>query len=344
MNPKDIQRDIRSPHSRSSGQPPPLGKVARVRDTELLTDRSSTKRLRSRGSRRGAGRGNPALRKLILRWSIALGAATAAVIVAAISFWIRPYLRERDSAAAVTALDQESRVRIASRFPAPGEDEALRLVKRAMANRDPAKVAAFFHTGSASPEEVVDFFKNSESRDGVIARCSWLSSLDGDGTLLEGVQVGFKGNDKPAERLALLTPDHQGIWKMDFDAFARSVTPSWQALLEEQAESAIIRVTIGRDVYFNGPFSDDKRWTCYGMASPDIDVLLRGYCKTGSAEESAMERLLANGARTSRATLKIRRVEGADSKQFEITRVLAKDWAVVDGNLTAGDPASRDAF
>jgi len=288
--------------------------------------------------------GNPALRKLILRWSIALGVATTLIIGAAISFWILPYLRQRNPEAAALRIDHEARVRIASRFPSPGEDEALRLVNLAMANRDPAKVGALCHMGAANAAEVIDFFKNSDARDGAISRSNWLSSIDGDGILLEGVQVAFKGNDKPVERLALLTPDNQGVWKMDFEAFARSVRPSWQELLENQAEQATVRVFVGRDAYFNGPFSDEKQWTCYGIASPDVDVLLRGYCKAGSVEESTMERMLADGARMCRATLEIRRVKDADSKQFEITRILAKDWVVPDGNLTAGAPGGKEAF
>ncbi|MEO5713126.1 MAG: hypothetical protein ABIT37_06525, partial [Luteolibacter sp.] len=128
MKPKTIQRDIRSPHSRLSGQPPPIGKVARLRDSDLSYDRVGMQP-RPRSSRRNEGSGNPALRKLILRWSIALGLATALVIAAAISLWILPYLRHRGTTAAAFTIDQETRVRIASRFPSPGEDEALRLVK-----------------------------------------------------------------------------------------------------------------------------------------------------------------------------------------------------------------------
>jgi len=281
---------------------------------------------------------NPALRKLILQWSIALGIATALVIGAAISFWILPYLRQRNQVAGLKSTTFETRVRIASRFPAPGEDEALRLVKRAMANREPAKVGALLHMGSASAAEVIGFFKDSDKRDGAVTRCEWLSSIDGDGLPLEGVQVAFKGNDKPVERLALLTPDDNGVWKMDFDAFARSVRPSWHELLDNRAEQATVRVVVGRDAYFNGPFRDEKSWSCYAIASPDIDILLRGYCKTGSAQETAMERLLVDGTGMSRATLEIRRVEGADARQIEIISVLAKDWVVPYRNLTAGVP------
>ncbi len=340
MNPKDIQLDIRSPRSRSVGQLPPIGKVTRLRESSASVDIAAQQLQYGNTSTYDRG-GNPALRKLILLWSIALGTGTALIIGAAISFWILPYLRQRNHAASVKLIDPEMRVRIVSRFSAPGEDEALSLVRHAMANRDPAKVGALFHTGSANAAEVIGFFKNAETRDGAVTHCDWLSSIDGDGLPLEGVQVAFKGIDKPGLRLALLTPDDNGVWKMDFDSFARSVRPSWQELLDNHAARATVRVVVGRDVYFNGPFSDEKRWSCYGIASPDVDVLLRGYCAAGSAQESAMERLLAGGTATSRATLEIRHVPEGDSRQFEITSVLAKDWVVSSRNLTAGDPGGR---
>ncbi len=340
MKPKAIQLDIRSPHCRATGQRPPIGKVTRLRDSGAPSDHDGASHV-FRPSRPSELGGNPALRKLIFLWSIALGAATTLTIGAAISFWILPYLRRGNPEVAELRIDHEARVRIASRFPSPGEDEALRMVKFAMANRDPAKVGELFHTGAAEAAEVIDFFERSVARDGAVGRSIWLSSIDGDGILLEGVQVSFKGNDKAAERLALLTPDHQGIWKMDFEAFARTVRPSWQELLEKQAGQATVRVYVGHDAYFNGPFSDEKQWTCYAIASPDIDVLLRGYCKAGSVEESAIERMLADGAKLCRATLEIRRVKDADQKQFEIIRVLAKDWVVADRNLTAANAGSK---
>jgi len=283
---------------------------------------------RSGTSRRERAKGNPALRKLILSWSIVLGVGALAAIGIAVSLWILPLLHRRVGGITGQIIDPETRVRIVSRFASPSEDETIRLVKRAIANRDPSKVDELLQKGSSNAMEVIDFFKDSEARDGIVDRYEWLSSMDVDGLLLEGVHVTFKGRDKPVERLALLTPDEKGVWKMDFDAFARSVKPSWDALLGKRADQATVRVFVARDAYFNGPFSDDTKWVCYGIASPDIDELLSGYCKVGSPEEAAMEKLFAEGEKLTRATLEIRRVKEADSRQFEITHMLAKDWVL----------------
>ncbi|MEO7099469.1 MAG: hypothetical protein ABI162_08915 [Luteolibacter sp.] len=201
-------------------------------------------------------------------------------------------------------------------------------MKRAIANRDPASVSRLFHMGSSNASEIVDYLKSSDSRDGPIESYRWLSSMDVDGLLLEGVSVTFKGIEKPVERLAFLTPDKDGIWKLDFDAFARSVKPSWEALLGKSVDQAVVRVIVGRDSYFNGLYRDETKWACYGLASPDINELLRGYCKVGSPEQTALESLLSDGVRMNRATLELRHVKESESRQFEITRILAKDWVI----------------
>jgi hypothetical protein len=85
-------------------------------------------------------------------------------------------------------------------------------------------------------------------------------------------------------------------------------------------------VIVGKDVYYNGPFRDESQWTCYAVVSPDTDELLHGYCRVGTPEADEMSRLLADGEATSRATLQLRRAKGAGPRQFEISRVVAKDW------------------
>ena len=118
-----------------------------------------------------------------------------------------------------------------SRFESPSQQVALDWVKRALLIRESGKVAEFFRLGSASPAEVVDFLRDMEAVDGAVTGYDWLSSMDANGLLLDGVVVNTKLGDKPRNRLALLTPDEKGRWKIDFDAFARTVKPSWSELM-----------------------------------------------------------------------------------------------------------------
>jgi hypothetical protein len=256
-------------------------------------------------------------------FSVLFGFAALAVIGGSVALWVIPRLKQGNVDHSAWL---ESNVRVASRFPSPGKEEALDLVRRAVTTRDPMAVGTLYRNGAARSAEILDFLKALEAKDGRVERYEWLSSMDVNGLLVEGVAVVFKGHEKPAERIAFLTPDPAGGWQVDFDAFARTVSPSWNELLQNGAEQARVRVIVGKDVYYNGPFRDESQWTCYAVVSPDTDELLHGYCRVGTPEADEMSRLLADGEATSRATLQLRRAKGAGPRQFEISRVLAKDW------------------
>jgi hypothetical protein len=67
------------------------------------------------------------------------------------------------------------------------------------------------------------------------------------------------------------------------------------------------------------------------MASHDTELVILGYCKVDSPQAAAIKWIFSNEGSINRVTLEIRRVEGAESRQFEISRVLAADWIV--GNV-----------
>lgn len=289
---------------------------------------------RQRGGGRNANSKDAikAHRRLVLVWSLGLTAVTVLVIGGFMLFWLRGHGKAKGIAEAFKPLEN---VRIASEFASPDETEALDMVKRALAIRDVKEVETCFRIGGAQPAEVLGFISGTEARDGALERLEWLGSMDSGGLLIEGVVAVYKGREDPVERLALLVPDERGIWKVDFDAFARSSRPSWAELLKGDADHAEVRVFVARDSYFNGPFLDESRWVCFAMVAPETKTLvpedhelLRGYCKAGSPQARAMEKLFESGARMIRATLEIRKLEGADIRQFEIVRVLSEDWVL----------------
>ncbi len=325
MKPKNIQLNIRSRNEREVGQAPGIGKVPRMRDHAASNIGEPVMHGKS-GIYGASDLYHSAPRKLILLGSAVLGVGALAVGV----FWVFPMLNRRDDAGIGQAPNPDAMVRVASKFPSPSESEAVDLVKLAITNRDPAKVAKLLRMGSASAAQVIAFLKDSELSDGAIESYDWLSSIDAEGILMDGVRVVYQGQGKSRERLALLTPNSMGLWKLDFDSFARSVNPSWKEILANTVDQAMVRVLVGNDAYYNGPYTDETQWVCYGMASPDIEVSLYGYCRKGSEEASAMENLLSDRQQISRATLEIRHLKEANPRQFEITRVLAKDWVIPD--------------
>ena len=320
MKPNDVRRDIASRHSRT-GSAPDIGRVSRLRGPDTPPPGS--------GRVRRSHRVNDHRQVLIHRWSIALGIAAAIVLCGAFFLWLRPMMARRVDGSSVAKQDREELVKIASKFPSPSRDEAIDIVTNALANRDPAKVAHFFRPGSASPAAIVDYCAKAEHRDGPFEDYDWISSLDAGDLLVEGVVINYKGlGDKPAQRLALLTPDDSGRWQVDFDSLARSVTPAWKDILAGTAGVAQVRVMATPGVYYNGAYRDENVWTCYNLTSPDMDVTLCGYCRIGSPEGESMKKLFNDETLTTRVAVEIRHNPDAESRQFEISRLLSRDWVV----------------
>ena len=298
------------------------------------------KGLRRRRRRDDASDDNNAQRKrrriTILAWSVVLVLFALSVLAFFIFSWLRGQMGRRAAAGDVAAAPA-IQWRKVSEFPSPTEKVALEWVKNALSERDPARVGNYFRLGQTEPATVVSFLQGMQDLDGAITGYQWLSSMDANHLLIDGVLVITSKDGTPRNRLALLTPDEQGVWKIDFDAFARTVRPSWEELLAEDGGKGIVRVILAKDSYFNGPFRDDGTWQCYGMASPDSDKILLGYCRKDSPQAHALSLVFYQEgdaqnvySRLKRATLELRRPEGAETRQFEITRVLAEDWVLSD--------------
>ena len=322
MKSDGIQRAVRANrHERSAGDAPSLGRLARMRGTGLPKGRRRRRKRSERAPSSGKG-------KVVFYWSLLLGVFSLGLLGAAFFLWLKPQMDSAQDAEMQSLLEVEENVRVPSKFPSPSEREALDLVKQALAVRNPEKVAGKFHLGTSDSRQIVDFLSKIEIVDGMLDHYEWLSNMDANGLSIDGVLVHYLLDGKTRQRLAFLTPDDNGVWKIDFDGFARTVTPSWTELLEKGADHATVRVYLGEDSYYNGPFSDDKQWISYGFASSDTDQLLIGYCKVDSAQAKAIRWMFAKGTRINRAILEIRRVNGAEPKQFEITKVLAEDWVM----------------
>jgi hypothetical protein len=255
----------------------------------------------------------------------------------ALWLWVSPKMAAKTSDAVLATVQNEPAKQPKDRVISPSEQDATDLVKRAIAARNPATVKRLFRTGSASPEEVVKFLETMDAADGPINEFRWLSSLDVNRMTVDGVAVRFNESNGLRNRVALLTPDASGEWKVDFDAFARTMQPNWLDFFGKPFETAVVRVFFVKDNYFNGPFSDEDKWMCLTLKSPDTEEAFFGYCKKGSPQAAAIDWIFSKkGLQPSRVTLELRRMEGAASLQFEISRVLAEDWILADVSFDEG--------
>lgn len=326
----DIKRAVRaSQFSRAPGDAPSLGRVARMPGTGLPKKRRRKKKRDSEGrTRSGGGRTRRARRRAILGWSILLSLGMLAILGVAVGFWLIPKMREPKVDVAKLAAAEENKKRVATRFPSPSEVDAIALVKAALAVREPSGVQDYLRLGSSEAQEAVDFLTGLEASEGAIGNLEWLSRMDANGLTIDGVLVRFAGGETPKMRLALLTPDETGVWKLDFEAFARKCTPPLAKFIAEGMDSAQVRVFAMADNYYNGFFGNESEWKCYSIQSRDLEGTLFAYAKLGTAQAEAMEAAFTDDQKTKRVTLEIRRVEADNSRQFEISRVLAEDWIV----------------
>lgn len=271
-----------------------------------------------------------------MTWSTVLAVVVLCALGLVLALWMKSKM-DRKTVEKQRTEETMGPIRIESKFVSPTEKESLELVRGALDLREPAKAADYFRLGISTQREVVDFLTGLDSGENEVTNIRWLSSMDTNGMLLDGVLVNQVVGGRPRNRLALLTPDESGVWKIDFDAFARVVKPSWEVFQNDESAEGLVRVMVAKDSYFNGVFTDEREWDCFAMESPDTEKLALGYCRKGSPHAQALGKILEKAKDTpatkvvlNRATLEIRRVAGAEARQFEITRVLAEDWVVSD--------------
>jgi hypothetical protein len=323
MKPNDVKRSVQlNRHDRSLGDAPSLGRVSRTFGQSVGGE---SKRGQSGRSRRGS-RQTRGQNRLTVTWTVLLVGCGLLFFGGVIWLWFSSKVQSDGPAIGTRSLTIEPEIVSNADFTAPSKEQALEIVRQALASRTLKSVDSFFRKGTSTDEEILSFLEKLEVNSGRVARTDWLSNMDRDGLAVEGVLVGFTGLDQAVERMAFLTPDAEGKWQVDFDAFARTVRPSWDEFLKQGVDRAVVRVFVAQDVYFNGPFADESQWICYAITSPDVEETLHGYCRIGSKVAEKMATIFSDGSRAGRATLALQRVNDAGPRQFEIAEVYANDW------------------
>lgn len=335
MKQRDVQRSVKSTRvDRSAGDAPAIGRVSRVPGT----GRAKGMRRRRRHNEGGQSRQSSQYRQRVLvAWSALLVIVTVIVMSVAIWFWTADNMNR--GVVEPDRQDSGARERVDSKFKSPTREEALELVKSALRVRTEDEVARFFRPGGHASGEILTFLNERVEKDGRDEQFLWASSVDANGLLIDGVEVLSKKGDQTKSRIALLTPDAQGRWLMDYEAFARPMVRPWRELLDGATAEATVRVLIQADHYFNGHFDDESRWASYRLTALDVEAPLYGYCAKNTPQWKALVEVLSKVDRSVesvpalRVTLRIVRPEGAEPTQFEIQRVLAEDWIVSDKNF-----------
>jgi hypothetical protein len=246
--------------------------------------------------------------------------------ITGVALWMSGATIERKPILMQTGTETPTESRI-TMVPVPDPGVLENLVNSLLAARTPRQLDALIRPGEQKPEEILAKLAGLESLDGKVSSVKHEGPVNSLCLQLEAVTVLF---DSGRNRIALISPDPAGIWRVDFDAFDRHVATPWSDLLSGSPQEATVRVFARPDNYYNGRYQNDREWACFGFASPDHETLMFGYTPRGEKQHLAMiEALRTLGpAGLKRMTLSIRQTGEGNRRQFEITRVLSDDWAI----------------
>jgi hypothetical protein len=311
--------------SRTVGDYPDLGQVSKMRpgfDPRGLGS-GGTRR------RRSSPAGDAASLKVVKRIVIVLGVMLLAMAVSAVVWVFDGQKKSTDGTSSFIPLSSDAPDKKDSSPPVP--KELVRKARQMVEAKRPADLPDIVRLAGRTPEALLEKLAEMAKQDGEVSDVTYIGPMQNLTQPLEAVLVAFVSK---RNRIVLFSPDSNGDWMIDFDAYARATSLPWDEILSGKNVEATVRVYVSLDSYYNGRFSNEDEWSCNGMASPDEGNLMFGYAKKGSNIDQAIRDSLkfkldtgpAQSSRMLRMTLQIRHQEGDDKRQFEIVRVIADDW------------------
>lgn len=145
---------------------------------------------------------------------------------------------------------------------------------------------------------------------------------------IHGFYVHFRSG---AERFVCAV-EESGTLGIDWDAFVRTGTSTWDDILEGNAKEAEVRVFVVPGTYYNYDFSDPDTDSAFLLLSPDCDKDLFGYVKRNSRTERVIAHAIAEALNSGSPTpaLMTLRLEAVgnsyENRQFRIAHVVASSW------------------
>ena len=115
--------------------------------------------------------------------------------------------------------------------------------------------------------------------------------------------------------------------KIDWDAYSRTGTSSWENLLTGVSGDAEMPVFLRPSAYYNHGFSDKISYSAYVAFSPDLDRDVFLYVQRQSTTESALDRAVGSSPGPVPVRVRIKDVDGSHQHwQFLCTHVVASAW------------------
>jgi len=215
-------------------------------------------------------------------------------------------------------------------FSAPKEDDdgtreeletAETMVREFLKEADPTKRLKWVRNAEEVKARLAEY--PEEARAGVGAIQEMLGHLGEGANPVTAFVVAFPSG---SVRLLEVFGTSEGP-RVDWDAYARYGTASWEDLFSGKAERAVVRVFCEPSSERPEPFEDQSNWTGFRLSSPDLPQAALAFAEVGSVREKNMKHLILGSPNyRQRFVLEIVRHQGKDEPLFEIKRCMAVGW------------------
>jgi len=320
---------------RSFPRPPRGTSAAKPRDEPVkavptVTGGSGRERISRRRKIRKESRA-----KVLLVRTLALGTLTGVGLVVFVAIGI---LRTKEDAGEGWKDPNAERYQVysgakkAREFPPPASEAVVATVRKVLAMRNAAEFQDLVRLKGMSEAEAVDFLSHLTAREGKVTSVTWQSADNVNGLQLESAYVEF-ASGRP--RIAYLTPDGEGVWRVDLASFAGHCSVPWDEFYSGPERSAELRAMALKDNYYNGSYADEHAWSAYSLSNGSSDHVLVGYCKKGGPADQALMRML-KFRQNFPTVVRVAKNTGGPGRQVEILSVLAEGWVLTDTPFDGG--------
>lgn len=141
-------------------------------------------------------------------------------------------------------------------------------------------------------------------------------------------------------RMILMRRDPTGP-KIDFDAYSRRGSHSWNDLLSgETAEASEIRLGLRPDNFYLGEFGDDTIWQSFRGFTPDHEEQVSLYIRRDQMPANLHKIVERN--LTTRATISLNSIrESHQKKQFEVNKAHQLNWLTLPHRRSEKTPLTE---
>lgn len=309
MKQKNVHRGVSNmptPEQRTNTPVLGVGKVSRIHRTYS--------RERKQRSRQEKG----VMFREYLKYAFLL---IAVVLVAGVTWILYQQINRKPETAAVTNLTEDT-----FDVPHPSASECIRLVTAFLKAGSPSELAGIVRLKRLDAEQAYAEFTEIRKQSGEVERIDWAGAEEANGLSLEMVMVTYKTGKY---RIAFLTHDEQGNWKVDVESFLGHNTRPWDQIIGKGSCKALVRVLATPDSYYNGLFRNEQEWGCLALTSPDHPERIYGYLKPQSPAILAVTEMLRT-KNPAVMIVEISRDAGMDPLQYEIKKIIAQGWVESD--------------